>query len=65
MRIEEYFTRMLVLIFGSLCERSLYYKHVFVATPPVLLVCVDKIEICFTILYVIIVARAIFYVLFE
>jgi len=48
-----------------MCERSLFYKHVFVATPPVFLICVDEIEICFTILYVFIVARAYIFVLFE
>ena len=55
---EIHYSHVGLNIWARACERSLFYKHVFVATPPVLLICVDKIEICFTILYVFIVARA-------
>ena len=58
MRIEKYITHMLVLIFGSHVREKLYYKHIFVATPPVLSICVDEIEMCFTILYIFIVVSA-------
>jgi hypothetical protein len=66
MMIEKYITRMcLSCVWSRARERSLYYKHVFVATLSVLLVCVDNIEICFTILYVFIADRAYILCLFE